>query len=173
MSAEYLVIGHFDFIDDTQSAISKLREEGFEDLKLYSPIPQHDLEDEMYKGKPRSNVRRFTLVGGLSGCTLAFLMTIWMSMDWPLRTSAKTIISIPAFVVVAFECTILLGGIFTLIGMLHYCRVPNFFRAPGFRPNFNEGTFGLTVRVAKEEVTKAKELLGSLGAGKVEEEYVR
>jgi hypothetical protein len=41
-------------------------------------------------------------------------MTIWMSRDWPVLVGGKTIGSIPPYVVIAFELTILIGAFFTL-----------------------------------------------------------
>lgn len=173
-TAEYIVVGHFRFLDDTLQAIGKLRDAGFsEKLEVFSPFPCHDLDDEIYLGKKRSPVRRFTLLGGLTGCLGAFLMTSWMSMDWPLRTSAKSILSYPAFVVIAFECTILLAGIFTLLSMFHFSKIPNLFSKPGFRPEFSNGTFGVTVRVEKNHTQEFEEKLKKWGAEKVEVQYVR
>lgn len=173
MSKEYAVVGHFEFVDDTVSALRYLREEGLDDFHLYSPFPNHELEDEAWFGKKRSPVRMFTLLGGMTGCLGAFLMTCWMSMDYPLRTSAKTVVSIPAFVVIAFECTILLGALFTLVGMLHNSRIPNVFGAVGFRRNFTEDTFGLVVPASKEDAESIKSEFAKLGAKQVEIDYVR
>lgn len=173
MSKEYAVVGHFEFVDDTVNALRYLREEGREDFHLYSPFPNHELEDEAFVGKRRSPVRMFTLLGGVTGCLGAFLMTTWMSMDYPLRVSAKPIVSIPAFVIIAFECTILLGAIFTLIGMLHNSRIPNPFGAVGFRKNFTEDTFGLVVPSTKDDAEVIKAEFSKLGAKQVEVDYVR
>jgi hypothetical protein len=168
-----IVVGHFHYLDDTLKAIRKLREEKLDDLEVFSPFPQHDLEDEIYRNKKRSPVRRFTLLGGLCGCLGAFLMTCWMSQDYPLRTSAKTVLSIPAFVVIAFECTILLGGIFTLLSMFHFSRIPNMFYFPNYRPDFSKDEFGVTVRVPKEKAESVKAAFESGGAKQVEVQYAR
>lgn len=173
MSAQYLVIGQFKYVDDTKTAISCLKAKGVRDFRLYSPVPNHELEEEIYKGKRRSSVRMFTLLGGITGCLGAFLMTIWMSLDWPLRTSAKPVIAIPSFVVIGFECTVLLGCIFTLIGMLHFSRIPNIFRCPGYRPDFTKNLFGLVARVSKEDADSIKGEFEKCGAAFVEVEYVR
>lgn len=173
MADNYIVVGQFRFVDDTKSAIQKLRKAGFEELSVYSPLPNHDLEDELYKDRKRSPIRRCTLIGGLIGCLGAFLFTSWMSIDWPLRTSAKSLISVPAFVIIAFECTILIGAIFTLLGMLFFSRIPNVSRPGGFSGKFTEGTFGVAVRVAKESTENVKSLLQGCGAEHVEEEYAR
>ena len=164
---EHLVIGSFTFVDEAKEAIQSLRDKGVEDFELFTPLPNHELEDEMYKGKVRSPVRMFTLLGGLTGCFGAFLFTSWMSIDYPIRTSAKSLVSIPAFVIIAFECTILLGAIFTLASMGHFSRVPSPFSKPGHKPEFSNDKIGLSVRVAKEKCSEIEELFKSLGADEV------
>jgi molybdopterin-containing oxidoreductase family membrane subunit len=173
MANDYLVVGHFRHVDDTQHAIRQLRESGETRVELFTPFPSHDLEEEMYFGQKRSPVRRVTLTGGITGLLGAFLMTCWMSIDYPLRVSAKPLISVPAFIVIGFECTILLGSLFNMLGMFHFSRIPSFFRNPGFRPNFTNGTFGLTVRVPEEKAEKFKQMFEAGGAEKVEVQYVR
>lgn len=174
MASKYLVIGHFEYLDDTLNVIRKIKDEGREkDYEVYSGFPYHDLEDEIYKGKKRSPVRRFTLAGAVTGCLGGFLMTSWMSLDWPLRTSAKAILSFPAFVVIAFECTILLGALANISSMFHFCRIPNPFPNPGHRKPFSGGTFGVSLKVDKEETEKYETSFKEMGAKKVELQYVR
>lgn len=168
-----IVVGHFGQVAMAQAAISRAREEGFKQLEVFSPFPSHELDEELYRGQRRSPVRMFTLVGGLLGLTGAFLMTIWMSRDWPLRTSAKPIVSIPAFVVIGFECTVLLGAICTLLGMFLNSGLPKFTLTPGYRGCFSEGTFGVGIYVDDQEVDGAVRTLQEKGATKVEVSYVR
>ena len=168
-----VVVAHYQYLDDIIGAIAKVKAKGIEDFKTFAPFPCHDLEEAVYKDKARSPVRFFTLLGGLTGCCGAFLMTIWMSIDYPIRVSAKPEISIPAFVVVGFECTILLGAIFTLLSMFHFARLPDIFHWPEYRPNFSNGTFGLTVRVPNEQANALKGELEGTGAELVEVQYVR
>ena len=130
------------------------------------------MEDAAFEGKPRSNVRMFTLAGGLTGCLGAFLFTTWMSIDYPIRVSAKPLVSIPSFIVIAFECTILLGAIFTLLGMLSLSRIPNIVHRPEYRPEFSSGTFGVAVRVSQDETGKLEDMIRELEADKVEVQYV-
>ena len=173
MSNDYLVIGHFRHLDDTRAAIIKMRELDEKSVELFTPFPQHDLEEEMYRGKPRSPVRIFTLTGAITGCLCAFLMTIWMSIDYPVRVSAKPLVSIPAFIIIAYECTILFGSIFNMLSMFHFSRIPYLFRMPGHRPEFSSGTFGLTIKVPKDRTDSLEKTLNELGAEKVEVQYVR
>ncbi len=168
MAEQNYIIGSYQFVDDTREAIKKLRDAGFEDVQLFSPLPNHDLEDEMFHGKKRSPVRRCTLLGALTGCFGAFLFTSWMSIDYPIRTSAKSLVSFPAFVIIAFECTILLGAIFTLLGMGHFSRIPNILQNPVHRPEFTNNMFGLAVRVPRDRNSEVEDIFESTQAEKTE-----
>lgn len=172
MAKEYFVTGIFDQVEATTCALSQLKSKGLgEDLEYYAPFPDHGLEEEKYEGKKRSPVRRFTLLGALTGCLGAFTFTSWMSLDYPLRVSAKPLLSYPAFVVIGFECTILLGGIFTLLSMFHFCRIPNLSRPVSFKKPFTEDKFGVAVKVEKDKAEELKSLLSSAGATQVDIDY--
>ena len=86
------------------------------------PAPFDEVDDAV-DPKP-SKVRIFTLVGGLLGVVTGYAMTIWMSLDWPIVIGGKPFASIPPYTVIAFELTILFGGIFTLLGLLAVGRLP-------------------------------------------------
>ena len=101
------VLASFEHIDSATDAIRGLRAKGHRDLTVYTSHPNHEVEEAV--GHTNSPVRLFTLIGGLTGCTAGFAMTIWMSRDWPLLVGGKTIGSIPPYVVIAFELTILPG----------------------------------------------------------------
>ena len=47
----------------------------------------------------------------LTGTATGFSLTIWTSLKWELITGGKPVVSIPPFVIIAFELTILLGGL--------------------------------------------------------------
>jgi hypothetical protein len=169
---EYYLVGTFSEASKAKNALSALKQKGLGDLtEYYSPFPEHHLEEEKYENKKRSPVRRFTLLGGTVGCLGAFLFTSWMSLDYPIRVSAKPLLSYPAFVVVAFECTILLGGIFTLLSMFHFSRIPNLVRPPAFRRQFTEDKFGVTVLIDKKDSGEYESLLSEHGAISVELQY--
>lgn len=172
MAKEYFVVGTFKEAEHARRALRALKEKGIGDAcEYYAPFPEHHLEDEKYEGKKRSPVRRLTLLGATSGCLGAFLFTSWMSLDYPIRVSAKPILSYPAFVVVAFECTILLAGIFTLASMFHFSRIPNLVRSPAYRKPFSEDMFGITVQVEKENAGEFESVLSEYGAISVELQY--
>jgi hypothetical protein len=101
------VVGIFTFMDDALEAVKKVKAANHE-YRLYSPVPRHEIEEVTYPEK--SPVRIVSLACAITGCTAGFALAILCSLDWPMRTSAKNIASIPAFFVPGYEWTILFGG---------------------------------------------------------------
>lgn len=95
-------------------------------LKVIMPHPDHEVEELVDKYVPRSKVKYFTLAGTLIGLIGGFALTIGTVLDWPLITGGKPLISIPAFIVIAFEMTILFGATVSLLGFLILSRLPSF-----------------------------------------------
>src|SRR5437773_7744978 len=102
-TAAATVLGVFAHVDTTLEAIRSLRSQGFSDLTVYTPVPVEEIEHEMEIGRPLSKVRLFSLTGGLFGTATAFFLTIWTSLKWDLVTGGKAAVSIPPFIIIAFE----------------------------------------------------------------------
>ena len=116
----------FDYLDHTCNAIKRMRQRGdCQDYEVFSPTSYHELEHAA--GFGFSPVRWFTLVLGLSGCVLGFLLCLLYAWDYPLVVGGKTpgLYSLPAYVIIGFEMTIFFGGIGTILGMLIFCKIPN------------------------------------------------
>lgn len=151
------VLASFDFLDSTVEAIHELRKAGFKGLRAYMPFPEHHIEEAL--GYDQSPVRVWTLVGALTGTATGFAFTIWTSMDWPLVTGGKPIVSIPAYVVIAFEMTILFGAFGTLIGLFILSRLPHTKPIVIYDPEFTSGRFGLFVPAEGGKLEEARKIL--------------
>lgn len=162
-----LVVGVFAHVDTTVKALEELRAKGYHDLEVYTPAPIHEIEDVMERDRPVSRVRFFTLIGGLTGTVSGFVLTIWSAMQWGLVTGGKPIASIPPFVVIAFEMTILFGGLSTVLGMVLLAGLPRFRPTPGYDPRFSNDRFGVAVRCAVGRGASVAEILRRAGAEEV------
>lgn len=165
MRGQKAVVGVFGYLDDVIKAVEQVKSAQY-DFRVYSPVPNHDLEAVTYPQK--SPVRFFTGAGAVAGLVFGFGIAIWMSLDWPLRTSAKDIASIPAFVVIGYECTILFGAIFTLMAMFHFCRIPDVLKKVGYDPRFTDDKFGVVVGCDPRDVEQVSAQLREAGAEEVE-----
>ncbi|HEY3219474.1 MAG TPA: DUF3341 domain-containing protein [Gemmatimonadales bacterium] len=160
------ILGVFQYLDATLDAIKKLRAAGHTDFTVYSPIPRHEIEDAL--GQPVSPVRMFTLIGGIAGCAIGAWLTLWMSYDWPLVLGGKPVGSVPPYVVIMFEMTILFGALSTILGILFNAAFAA--RRLGtiqYDPRFTNDRFGIFVPADAGKSTAVEKLLRDAGAEEV------
>ena len=155
------VLGVFAELDAAVEAVENLRKAGLKRITGFTPMPSHDLEHALHA--PESSVRLFTLVGGLTGAATGFALPTWTSLDWPLVTGGKPIISIPPMVIIAFELTILFGALSTVAGLFLNARLPRARTQVVYDPLFSQGHFGVYVS-ANGRVDEARRILQSAGA---------
>ncbi len=161
------VLGAFEEIDAATDAIHALRARGHGDLTVYSAAPNHELEEAL--AQPKSWVRLFTLVGGLTGCASGFGMTLWMSYDWPLLVGGKPIGAIPPYVVLAFELTILFGSLFTVAGMIILSIMKSLKGRP-YHPRFSDDRIGIFAPCGPQEAEAIVRLMRDAGSVEVQHE---
>ncbi len=149
----------------TVKAIHTLKEQGFNDLEVYTPSPNHHIEHALDRGPSR--VRLYTLIGCLTGVTIGFAMQIWMAYDWPLVIGGKPFASIPAYTIVGFELNILLGGILTVAGLMIHGIFLSRKGHDAYQPSFSGDEFGCVVRCHSDQVSQAQELLQTSGSTEV------
>jgi hypothetical protein len=162
------LLGVFDQPGPVVQVAKRLKNRGFGELEIYSPAAFQELE-EVLDPKP-SRVRRWTLVGGLAGVVTGYAMTIWMANDWPIMVGGKPFSSIPIYTVIAFELTILFGGLATLLGLLVVGKLPygSFGKTDkAYRSRFSAEEFGLVVECSERDVAEVDALLRSHAAKEV------
>ena len=159
------VVGVFGELDGTILALRELKSKGYDSITVYSPAPRHEIDDVL--AQPTSPVRLFTLIGGLAGVTFGFGIAIAASYDWPLIVGGKPINSLPPWVVIGFECTILIGALSTVAGMLFNSRLPKLRQAAGYDPRFSNDKFGIMVMGGPSQVGGAEAILRAAGAEEV------
>jgi hypothetical protein len=96
-------------------AIRQLRDAGFEDIRTAMPAPFAEVVAAL--GRPKSPVGYLALPGAAFGVGCGLALTILTSLSWRLVTGGKPIVSLPAFVVIAFELSVLMGAIANLIAV--------------------------------------------------------
>ena len=116
----------FAHLDSLVNAVDEIKRAGLgHDIIVTSPLPRHDLEHVIYEGHPPSPVRWFTLTGALFGGIMGFALQSFTHLNWAMTIPAgKPLVSIPAFLVITFESTVLWGCLFTLFGLIAMCRLP-------------------------------------------------
>jgi molybdopterin-containing oxidoreductase family membrane subunit len=167
MTTTASVLGVFAHVDTTLQAIRDLRAKGFSNLTVYTPVPVEEIEHEIERVEPLSKVRLFTVIGGLTGTATGFFLTIWTSLKWELVTGGKAPASIPPFVIIAFELTILLGGLATALAILILAQLPKLKPSLTYDPRFSVDRFGVAVACPPDKVDAVQSMLSAAGAEEV------
>lgn len=126
MSQHNGILAMFKHLDTLCHAVEKVKgRNDFKDHEVYSPTSYHEVEHAC--GFAPSPVRWFTFVGAMTGTVTGFALALLCDWDWPVVVGGKTpgVFSLPAYVVLGFEFTILFGAIATVAGVLVMCRMPN------------------------------------------------
>lgn len=104
------LVGVFEDEDVLLNAVKKVRSGGIKIHEVYSPFPVHGLDEAL--GYRRSRLPIAAFMFGLTGTSLALLMQIWMlGYDWPMIIGGKNFVSLPPFIPVTFELTVLLSAL--------------------------------------------------------------
>lgn len=104
------VLGVYDDEDVLLHAVEKVRDKGVKIHEVYSPFPVHGLDEALGYKRTRLPIAAFMF--GMTGTILALTMQIWMlGFDWPMIIGGKNFASLPPFVPVTFELTVLLSAL--------------------------------------------------------------
>ena len=153
------ILASYEYLDSTVDAIENLKKAGFDEIKAYAPYPEHHIEHAL--GYGQSPVRVWTLVGALTGTSTAFAFTSWTSVEWPLVVGGKPIISIPAFIPIVFEMSVLFGALATVIGLFILSKLPNVKPAVVYDPEFTAGRYGVYVEAEADRLEEARAIMNA------------
>ncbi len=159
-----VLTGVFETPGDTAAIVLRLKGRGFDNLETYSPAPFDEVDDAM-DPKP-SGVRLYTLIGGLVGVVTGYAVTLWMANDWQIMVGGKPFSSIPPYTIIAFELTILFGGLMTALGLFLSGKLGRK-RDPEYQPRFSAEDFGVVVHCEDRDVAEVESLMRANNATEV------
>lgn len=137
-------LAEFTDVDSVMTAAEKVKDAGFTRWDVHSPFPIHGIDEVM--GIRPTILPWLVLCGGIAGMSGALLMQWYMNAyDYPYMISGKPFFSLPAFIPVIFECTVLLAALTAVFGMLMLNKLPMLynplFKSDRFRRVTNDRFF--------------------------------
>ncbi len=154
-------------------ACETIRDARYTKWDACSPFPVHGIDEAM--GIKRTVLPWFVFCGGLTGGLSAMGFMIWVSsVAYPLNIGGKPLLSIPAFIPVTFEVTVLFSALTTFFSLWFLNRLPQLFH-PAFKSKAFESVtddkFFIMIEAQdpKFNLEKTRELLKKTGASLVEE----
>jgi ActD protein len=154
-------------------AAHRVRKAGYAKVDAYSPYPMEELIEALQIG--HSQLPKLVLVGGILGALGGWSLQYWAAVvEYPMNIGGRPIYAWPAFIIPAFETTILCAAAAAVLGMLALNGLPE-----PYHPVFNVPSFALATRDKfficieasdpKFSRTETSQFLRSLGASEVQE----
>ena len=147
------------------SAVQECTESDITIIEAYTPYPVHGLDHLM--GIRRTHLPWVTLIAGAIGAAFGFWLQYWTSAtNYAVDVGGKPWDSVPAFVPVGFELTILFAGVATFMGILLRSRLIPGGKPRRVLPGTTDDRFGLVVMHRNEAVewTPIQEIFERHGA---------
>ncbi len=105
-----IIYGLYNDEEDLLKAVKQANEAHLEIMDVYTPFPVHGLDPLLGLTESRLHITGF--VYGLLGTLTAFLGMTWIfTKDWPQVFGGKPHWSVPAFIPITFELTVLFAAI--------------------------------------------------------------
>jgi hypothetical protein len=171
--ALYGLLAEFHTPEEVVRAAQKVREAGYRRVDGYSPYPIEELSEALHFHK--SHLPKIVLGGGILGALAGWGLEYWSSViAYPLNIGGRPLNAWPAFLVPAFETTILFAAGSAVLGMLALNGLPEpyhpVFNAPGFALATRDRFF-ICVEASdpRFDRTETRSFLEGLGASQVSE----
>jgi len=170
----YGLLAEFNTPSELVHATEAAHSAGYRRMECYTPYPVEEAASALHFHKTR--VPLVCLLGGVIGVTTAFMMETWVAVwAYPLNIGGRPLFSWPAFIIPAYEWTILFAGLSAAFGMIALNGLPQLyhpvFNAPNFRSGATTDKFFLCLEAAdpKFSVTETRAFLEQFSAVSVVE----
>lgn len=130
----YGVMAQFATPTDLVHATRAAYEAGYRKMDAYSPYPIEELSEALHF---HSKLPYLIFLGGVTGCISGYMLQYVTAADWyPIIVGGRPMVSWPAFIPVAYECTILFAALTAVFGMILLNGLPQ-----PYHPVFNVRSF--------------------------------
>ncbi len=161
-----IALGLFNEPRSALAAAGKLKGAGFATPELMSPVPVEGVEEVL--GEKKSVIKHFTFFGALIGGISGFVLAAGTAVLYPHPTGGRPIITLPPYLIITYEMTILFGIVFTVLGFFISSRLPAI-RNRVYAPETAVDKFAVMVAYDDEHFKHAEAILREAGAEQVRE----
>ena len=144
-------------------AVRKLRENKEIINDVLSPFPVHGLDEALSIKRSRIPVVGF--IFGALGALLAFGFQAWVfTVSYPLIIGGKPFFSVPTFIPITFEVTVLFAGLSMVAALLIRSKLKPEIRFDAIEDRITDDRFVILVEAEDEEATinRIKSLLSGI-----------
>jgi hypothetical protein len=171
MGVKKFVVGNFDDEAVLFPAVKKVRRAGYKIHDVFTPFPIHGLDKAMGLRDTSLHVAGF--IYGITGTITAVSFITWaLTIDWALVFGGKPYFSLPAWIPITFELTVLFASVGMVLTFCWLCQLAPFVKKDHFNPRSTDDTFVMALECTdKTNEQEAITFLNSLGAKGVNVQY--
>ena len=167
------ILAQFKSPDAVVEAAKRVHAAGYTKVDAYSPYPIEELGEALDLHK--SHLPKIVLLGGISGFLAGWGLEYWAAViEYPMNIGGRPLYSWPAFIIPAYETTILFAAMGAVFGMLALNGLPQPYHPLFNVPRFSEASrsrFFLLIAASdpKFDMSKTREFLAGLAPVSVTE----
>lgn len=149
-------------------AVKKVRRAGYKIQEVYTPFPIHGLDKAL--GMKDTDLHIAGFIYGITGTTTAISFITWaLTRDWAINFGGKPYFSLPAWIPIMFELTVLFSAVGMVLTFCWLCQLAPFVKKDHFNPRSTDDTFVMAIECTdKTNEAEAMAFLQSTGAQGVE-----
>lgn len=168
MNVKKFVVGNFYEEKVLFPAVTKVRRAGYKIHDVYTPFPIHGLDKTM--GLKDTDLHIAGFIYGVLGTITALGFITWaLAVDWPLDFGGKPFFSLPAWIPIMFELTVLFSAVGMVLTFCWLCQLAPFVKKDHFNLRSTDDTFTMAIECTdKTNEEEAMAFLKSVGAEGVE-----
>src|SRR3954464_8743712 len=168
MAIKKFAVGCFDDENILFPAVKQVRKAGYKIHDVYTPMPIHGLDAAM--GLRDTSLHTAGFIYGITGTATAFSFITWaLTYDWPLNIGGKPHFSLPAWIPIMFELTVLFSAVGMVLTFCYLCQMAPFVRKHHFNLRSTDDQFTMVIECTeKTNETEALAFLKSVGGLGVE-----
>ncbi len=164
-----VLFGLYDDEEILMSAIKKANADHLDIMDVYTPFPVHGLDDVMGLEESRLHIAGF--IYGAIGTLTAFCFMTWVfTRDWPIIFGGKPYWSVPAFIPITFELTVLFSAIGMVVTFYTVCGLGPGVVNPILDDRITDDKFCIAFNTngySADKISKIKSFFSNTGASEV------
>jgi hypothetical protein len=171
MAVNKFIVGNFDDEAVLFPAVKKIRRAGYKIHDIFTPFPIHGLDKAM--GLRDTSLHTAGFIYGITGTATAVGFITWaLTIDWPFNIGGKPHFSLPAWIPITFELTVLFASIGMVLTFCYLCQMAPFVKKDHFNLRSTDDLFVMALETTdKTSETDVVSFLQSLGAKDVQVVY--
>ncbi|MCH5690381.1 DUF3341 domain-containing protein [Niabella sp. W65] len=125
MNVKKFVVGNFYEEAVLFPAVTKVRRAGYKIHDVYTPFPIHGLDKVM--GLKDTDLHIAGFIYGITGTSTAIgFITFMLAFDWKINFGGKPFFSLPAWIPIMFELTVLFAAVGMVLTFCWLCQLAPF-----------------------------------------------